>query len=76
MFPPGNVDLAYEHGIQMDLRAAGGAPPYRWMIDGMPALDRAIWAPPGPGFVHLTVADSKGRSASEDIRLVAEQETP
>jgi penicillin-binding protein 1C len=73
MFPPGNVDLAYDPRARIDLRAAGGMPPYHWMIDGIPeGTAAALWAPSGQGFAHLTVVDSKGQSASEDVTLVPE----
>ena len=73
MFPPGNVDLAYDTAA-IDLRAAGGQPPYRWLADGrpLPAALHTLWSPDGPGFVHLTVLDRAGHSASADVRLVAE----
>ena len=74
MFPPGDVALAYDPGAPIDLRAAGGQPPYRWLADGVP-LDparRTLWSPEGPGFVHLTVLDRAGHAASADVRLVAE----
>ncbi len=74
MFPPGNVDLAYDPVAPIDLRAAGGQPPYRWLVDGRPLTPtlHTLWSPDGPGFVHLTVLDRAGHSASADVRLVAE----
>ncbi len=74
MFPPGNVDLAYDAAAAIDLRAAGGQPPYRWLADGrpLPPALHTLWSPDGPGFVHLTVLDRAGHSASADVRLVAE----
>jgi penicillin-binding protein 1C len=74
MFPPGDVDLAYDPAAPIDLRAAGGQPPYRWLADGrpLPPAPHTLWSPDGPGFVHLTVVDRAGHSASADVRLVAE----
>jgi penicillin-binding protein 1C len=74
MFPPGNVELAYEPDAPIDLRAAGGEPRYRWLADGrpLPVAPRSLWSPDGPGFVHLTVLDQAGRSASADVRLLPE----
>ncbi len=74
MFPPGNADLAYDPAAQTDLRAAGGQPPYRWLADGRPLTPalHTLWSPDGPGFVHLTVLDRTGHSASANVRLVAE----
>ena len=73
MFPPGDVDLAFAPSAPIDLRAAGGTPPYRWMADGVPLPERRpLWMPSGPGFAHLTVVDGAGASASADVRLVRE----
>ena len=74
MFPPGNVDLAYDPSAAIDLRAAGGQPPYRWLADGrpLPPALHTLWSPDGPGFVHLTVLDRAGHTASADVRLVTE----
>lgn len=77
LFPPGDVDISFRSGEPMDLNAAGGAPPYTWMADGVvlpapPAGSRPVWNAVAPGFVHLTVVDRNGRSASSDIRLVQE----
>ncbi len=74
MFPPGNVDLAYDPATAIDLRAAGGQPPYRWLADGrpLPSALHTLWSPEGLGFVHFTVLDQAGHSASADVRLVAE----
>lgn len=74
MFPPGNVDLAYDAATAIDLRAVGGQLPYRWLSDGrpIPSALHTLWLPDGPGFVHLTVLDRAGHSASADVRLLAE----
>jgi penicillin-binding protein 1C len=74
MFPPGNVELAYDPATPVDLRAAGGQPPYRWLADGrpLPEAPHTLWSPDGPGFVHLTVLDRAGHAASADVRLVPE----
>ncbi len=75
LFPPGDVDLAFAPDRPIDLRAAGGTPPYRWLVDGAPLASgsgRANWTASGPGFAHLTVTDRDGRAASADVRLVAD----
>ena len=71
MFPPGDVDLAFDPGRAINLRAVGGVPPYRWLADGVPLGGaRAAWVPGGPGFAHLTVLDRAGNAASADVSLV------
>ena len=74
MFPPGDVELAFDSGMPVGLRAAGGVPPYRWIADGLPLLGgmHPAWTPASPGFAHLTVLDSAGASASVDVALVSE----
>jgi penicillin-binding protein 1C len=75
LFPPGNVDLAFDPSSPIDLHAAGGSPPYRWLADGIPLQRRpgdAVWTPSGPGFAHLTVTDREGQYASTDVRVVTE----
>ncbi len=73
IFPPDQAELAMD---PVDLRAAGGTPPYRWLADGVP-VGRAssvppAWTPWGPGFTHLTVMDNNGAAASADVRIVPE----
>jgi penicillin-binding protein 1C len=74
VFPPGNVDLALDPAAPIDLRAAGGTPPYAWTADGLPVPNQGstLWSAKGPGFAHLTVTDRDGQSASVDVRMVAE----
>jgi penicillin-binding protein 1C len=74
VFPPGNVDLALDPAVPIDLRAIGGTPPYAWTVDGLPLPNHgsALWSAQGPGFAHLTVTDRSGQSASADVRMVAE----
>jgi penicillin-binding protein 1C len=56
------------------LRVQGGTAPFTWMLDGTPvaiATRRAetLIAPPGPGFVTLSVIDAEGRSSRVHVRL-------
>ena len=74
LYPPSGVTLALGQGRALSLEAGGGAPPYRWAVNGTalaPARlgESPAWQPDGPGFVHLTVTDRLDRSAQEDVRL-------
>ncbi|MGH6680111.1 MAG: hypothetical protein ACREDL_14560, partial [Bradyrhizobium sp.] len=60
------------------LRAAGGLRPLAFLIDGrklpsIPALRRAPWQPPGPGFYRITVLDAAGAAATAQIRVERSQ---
>jgi penicillin-binding protein 1C len=74
LFPPNDAALAFDPQTPIDLRAAGGTPPYRWTVDGipLPAAAGALWKPDAPGFSHLSVTDCAGRVASADVKLVTE----
>jgi penicillin-binding protein 1C len=77
-FPPAAATIDYlregdGEPRALTLRAQGGKPPLRWIVngapipsDGGPALD---WRPDGPGFVHVTVIDSADRSSRSVFRL-------
>ncbi|QDH16986.1 penicillin-binding protein 1C [Swingsia samuiensis] len=53
--------------------ATGGTAPYRWIVNGhvlnIPTGGTPSWVPDGPGFVHITVIDAEGRSASATVRV-------
>jgi penicillin-binding protein 1C len=80
VYPPAaaTVDFlrdARGEALPVTLRAQGGKPPLRWIVngapvpsDGGPALD---WQPDGPGFVQVTVIDSADRSTRAQFRLLA-----
>lgn len=77
VFPPSHVDLAFDPGSPVDLRATGGSPPYAWTADsvlvpGSAGQGNAPWMVTGPGFAHLTVTDRDGHSATADVRVLAE----
>ncbi len=70
------VDLGAGQGAAMPLalKAAGGAPPFTWLVDGKPVTADArrrdtFWTPEGRGFARLTVLDGGGRSASATVRI-------
>ncbi|OYW62600.1 MAG: penicillin-binding protein 1C [Bosea sp. 12-68-7] len=78
-FPPegARIDLAASAADgrpELNLKVAGGAPPYTWLVDGAPILNptrrrEAIWQPPGKGFLRISVIDGTGASESVSVRL-------
>jgi penicillin-binding protein 1C len=78
-FPPegAKIDLAasaLDGRGQLNLKVAGGAPPYTWLVDGAPVLEptrrrEAAWQPAGRGFVRISVIDGTGASESVSVRL-------
>lgn len=78
-FPPegARIDLAasrLDGRAEINLKVAGGAPPYTWLIDGAPVIEatrrrEAAWQPPGKGFVRISVIDAAGASESVSVRL-------
>ena len=78
IFPPSGATL--EFGGQsgsappIALEATGGAPPYRWAVNGVPLPLQSVgttltWLPDGPGFARISVSDRNNRTATEAIRL-------
>jgi penicillin-binding protein 1C len=76
-FPPdgARVDVSSsEPEATLALKAMGGAPPFTWLADGLPIAigeerREAVWDRPGRGFARLSVIDSRGHTASVQIRL-------
>ncbi|WP_408093166.1 penicillin-binding protein 1C [Rhodoplanes sp. SY1] len=78
VFPPNGarVELAAEAGevASLPVKIAGGSGPVTVMVDGLPRAtlrDRktATVTPDGPGFVRLTVTDTRGATDSVLVRL-------
>ncbi|HKH81480.1 MAG TPA: penicillin-binding protein 1C [Methylovirgula sp.] len=79
VYPPdgARIDLGLSNsgeGSDLALKAQGGAPPFRWIINGAPlgAPDlrrQSAWAPDGAGFARISVIDAKGASDSVVVRL-------
>jgi len=77
LFPPAGATLQVTDSggtIPISLEAQGGAPPYRWVINGamLPRAPIGIsmsWQPPGPGFAHIAVIDKNDSATSEDIAM-------
>jgi len=73
-FPPDGATLAWRRGDPLALKVGGGAPPFRWLIDGAP-LDadpharQVAMVPGGAGFVSIAVIDAAGRAARARIRI-------
>ncbi|MFJ5367569.1 penicillin-binding protein 1C [Bosea sp. CER48] len=79
-FPPdgARIDLAAAATLdgkgQLNLKAAGGSPPYTWLVDGTPVTEpqrrrETQWQPPGKGFMRISVIDGTGASESVSVRL-------
>jgi penicillin-binding protein 1C len=73
LYPPDGAVVAWE-GAALQLEAAGGTGPWRWLVDGRPLPATAphrktYWQPDGIGFAQLTVIDASGHSARAAIRL-------
>jgi penicillin-binding protein 1C len=77
LFPPANATLqvtADGAAVPVSLEAAGGSPPYLWIVNGtmLPAAPIGLsmsWQPDGPGFAHISVLDAHDDSATEDVSL-------
>ncbi len=73
-FPPPNAAVEADDGAPVALQATGGAPPYRWIVDGTelappPVGEDPAWLPPSPGFFRITAIDQLGAMASETIQV-------
>jgi penicillin-binding protein 1C len=73
LYPPDGAVVAWD-GAALQLDAAGGTGPWRWLVDGRPLPAAAphrktYWQPDGIGFAQLTVIDASGHSARAAIRL-------
>ena len=78
-FPPdgARIDLsaaALDGYGRLNLKAAGGSPPYTWLVDGTPVTEpqrrrETQWQPPGKGFMRISVIDATGASESVSVRL-------
>lgn len=72
-FPVASSTLHLPAGAEVRLRATGGRPPYRWLVDEapLPATGRrpTLWRPAEPGFALLRVVDAAGRSAAAAVRV-------
>ncbi len=74
VFPPANAAIEAEAGDPVALSATGGAPPYRWIVDGVaqPAPlvgEDAAWLPPSVGFFRITAIDENGQFDSETVQV-------
>ena len=56
------------------LKAAGGAPPLTWLVNGAPVSGpelrrQAFWRPDGAGFARIAVIDAQGATDSVVVRI-------
>ena len=80
-YPPdgARVDLGLARGVSAEtaalaLKAQGGVPPLRWMVNGAPIGEpelrrQSAWTPDGAGFARVSVMDARGFSDSVMVRL-------
>jgi penicillin-binding protein 1C len=77
-YPPegARVELGHGRGLADDLilRVRDGVPPFTWFVDGAPVVREpyartARWTPDGPGYVTISVVDSRGASARASVVL-------
>lgn len=78
-FPPdgARIDLSaamLDGNGRLNLKVAGGSPPYTWLVDGTPVTEpqrrrETQWQPPGKGFMRISVIDATGASESISVRL-------
>jgi penicillin-binding protein 1C len=74
VFPPPGAAVEVDGGTPVALEATGGAPPYRWIVDGTeldppPIGEDPSWLPPSPGFFRITAIDQSGAMDSEIIQV-------
>jgi len=75
LFPPDGAILQVSgEDVPVSLEAEGGAPPYRWVVNGemlpaAPVGESMDWLPGGPGFAHIAVIDKNDAAASEDVQM-------
>lgn len=69
LFPPDGATVEpLPDGIA--LKAAGGRPPHRWSVNGIPLPAQAqFWRPDGEGFAKVQVEDADGRTSVARIRV-------
>ena len=78
-YPPegARVDLGLARAsaeARLALKAQGGAPPFTWLVNGVPVGDpdlrrQSAWTPDGAGFARISVMDAHGATDSVSIRL-------
>ena len=74
VFPPAGATVEQDDGAPVALQATGGAPPYRWIIDGAelpppPVGEDPAWQPPSAGFFRVTLIDHENDVDTETIEV-------
>ncbi len=77
-YPPEGARIALSRGpgrnADLALRVRDGVPPFTWFVDGAPVVREpyartARWTPEGPGYITISVVDSRGGSARSRVVL-------
>jgi penicillin-binding protein 1C len=77
-YPPEGARIALSRGpgrnADLALRVRDGVPPFTWFVDGAPVVREpyartARWTPEGPGYITISVVDSRGGSARARVVL-------
>jgi penicillin-binding protein 1C len=80
-FPVDGSTVLAPVGAALPLRASGGEPPYRWLVDEQPLVrsDRrreTPWQPLDEGFAVIRVIDGRGRGDTVSVRVLRPEALP
>lgn len=69
-----DLGITKANAAHLALKASGGVPPLRWLVNGMPISGpdlrrRGSWQPDGAGFAKVSVIDARGASDAVLVRL-------
>ncbi len=81
LFPVDDSTLVLDRHQALILKAAGGRPPYRWLVNGVPLAangwqPRARWQPDGNGAVTVTLLDDTGAQQKVSVWVAGMGEVP
>lgn len=70
LFPPDGAVVELAESEDLVLMAQGGAPPLRWLVNGVPLGEGVTrWHPDGVGFSRVAVVDGQGREDGVRVRI-------